>query len=493
MYFIYLVVLIFLSGCSNIQIEADPSVDSNLKLWEQYPVTASNVLIDTKPIDAVSKNDDLEIVSVQAYQADIDTLLTKLFEGSHYNFVLSQQVSGKVSLKVESAPLNLVLDEIVNQLGIEYLKKSNTFIFQPYSLSWRSYSVDYVHIKKSSIESIDLKMSVANQATPSQSRNSSTLVKVESDHDFWAQLQKVLTSFAQPSHQIILSPETGTVSVYATNKIHKAVKSYLDQIHSRIHRQVMIEATVVEVSLNKQYQTGIDWKLFNQNLFGNDGGLSLQSPVRVSNNGFTVNTINATSALGAITGNRLNILASIELLQTFGDSKVLSSPKIRVLNNQTALLKVVNNLVYFTVDVNTTAATANSPAVTHYETEVHTVPVGFTMSVTPFVGDSEKITLNVRPTISRHVANVDDPNPDLANAGVTSAIPIIQEKEISTVLRLQNQATAIIGGLIEQQGRDDRVGLPGTESLPLFDFLFQNRDQESKRSELIIFLRPIII
>nr|WP_172959722.1 hypothetical protein [Thiomicrorhabdus aquaedulcis] len=144
-------------------------------------------------------------------------------------------------------------------------------------------------------------------------------------------------------------------------------------------------------------------------------------------------------------------MSNLALLKQFGDSKVLSSPKIMAINNQTALLKVVENLVYFTVDVTTTAATTTGAAPTStYETQVNTVPVGFTMSVTPFVSADGDVTLNVRPTISRLISYIADPNPAFNDptltAPVQSLIPVIQEKEMSSVLKLRDRQTAIIGG-----------------------------------------------
>jgi general secretion pathway protein D len=153
----------------------------------------------------------------------------------------------------------------------------------------------------------------------------------------------------------------------------------------------------------------------------------------------------------------------IRMLQQFGNTKVLSSPKIMAVNNQTALLKVVNNEVYFTIEVNREAATTTSAGTTTYETEVHTVPVGFMMSVTPFVSDKDDVSLNIRPTISRIVGYVNDPSPDLARENITSRIPVIQEREMASVLKLKDNQTAVIGGLIEDSNMNDKnagIGRP---------------------------------
>lgn len=183
----------------------------------------------------------------------------------------------------------------------------------------------------------------------------------------------------------------------------------------------------------------------------------------------------------------------IRMLQQFGNTKVLSSPKIMAVNNQTALLKVVNNEVYFTIEVNREAATTTSAGTTTYETEVHTVPVGFMMSVTPFVSDKDDVSLNIRPTISRIVGYVNDPSPDLARENITSRIPVIQEREMASVLKLKDNQTAVIGGLIEDSNMNDKNAVPWLNEMPVLGDLFSYKDDLATKSELVIFIRPIVV
>ena len=162
-------------------------------------------------------------------------------------------------------------------------------------------------------------------------------------------------------------------------------------------------------------------------------------------------------------------------------------------NNQTALLKVVNNEVYFTIEVNREAATATSAGTTTYETVVHTVPVGFMMSVTPFVSDDDSVSLNIRPTISRIVGYVNDPSPDLARENIVSQIPVIQEREMASVLKLNNMQTAVIGGLIEDTNANNKNAVPWVNDIPFLGDFFSYKDDNTTKSELVIFIRPIVV
>jgi len=114
------------------------------------------------------------------------------------------------------------------------------------------------------------------------------------------------------------------------------------------------------------------------------------------------------------------------------------------------------------------------------------------MHVTPFISEDE-ISLNIRPTLSRIVGYVNDPNPDLARENVVSQVPIIQEREMDSVLRLRNRQTAIIGGLIQDTNDKSRTGIPGLSQIPWLGDLFSYRDDRVTKSELIIFIRPIIV
>jgi len=334
--------------------------------------------------------------------------------------------------------------------------------------------------------------------------------------------------------------------VRATSRQHDKIQEFLDQVLSSAKRQVLIEATIVEVQLNDQYQSGIDWKkvafgtgfTMRQNMAGtnlSDVRYPMPDPTRQAqissimsdSNLSTIqksNLINQISsgmgtidpATGAITGNAGatlpfadtaftgagkgltigysnagNLAAAVKLLNTFGNVKVLSSPKISALNNQTALLKVVDNRVYFTITATTTSNQTSTQ--TAYTSNLNTVPVGFVMSVTPQIDENDTITLNVRPTISRILRYVPDPNPDLARVGVISSIPEIQVREMESILKVDSGQTAIMGGLMEDKIIKSTDGIPGLSKIPGLGNVFSNRDDTTTKTELVIFLRPIVV
>lgn len=289
---------------------------------------------------------------------------------------------------------------------------------------------------------------------------------------------------------VIANQEAGIISVRGTNKQQEKVQEFLDKVMSSAKRQVLIEATIVEVRLNDGYQAGIDWSRLNN---AGNSGFTLQESFTPS---ITSSPSNVAASAGLIAGYvnaARNISASISLLKQFGDTKVLSSPKLMVLNNQTAVLKVVDNLVYFTVQSQISQATSlggqNLQSVT---TTANTVPVGVVMSVTPQINDGGEVNINVRPTISSLIRYVQDPNPQIP-VNINQGIPEIQVREMESMLQINSGNTAVLGGLMQDQVQRNTDKVPGLSDVPGIGRLFTGRNDTNKKTELVIFLRPTVI
>jgi general secretion pathway protein D len=167
------------------------------------------------------------------------------------------------------------------------------------------------------------------------------------------------------------------------------------------------------------------------------------------------------------------------------------------LNNQPAVLKVVDEKVYFTLQYSPgTPATATTPATAPtYSSTVNTVPVGVVMNVIPQISDTQQVSLTVRPTISRIVGYKADPAVRLATQQqVENLVPEIQVRELESTLQLASGQVAVLGGLIQDNVQTQRDGVPGLSRLPwgLGD-LFSYRNDQAGKTELVIFIRPVIV
>ncbi len=284
---------------------------------------------------------------------------------------------------------------------------------------------------------------------------------------------------------VIINPETGIVTVRATSRQHEKISEFIKSVTRSAQKQVLVEATVVEVILNDRYQSGVDWSAlaidglgwtFKQNFLG----VNLQdAPV------FGVQYRKPDAAVGG------DVSSSVKMLNTFGDTKVLSSPRLMVLNNQTAVLKVVDNYVYFNITAQTNQN--QTQTVTNFSTQQNSIPVGLVMNVTAQIDEGDLVTMNVRPSVSRIISFVNDPNPSLAQANVISRIPQIQTREIESVMRVASGQTAVLGGLMQDSFETTRDGLPVLSRVPLLNDAVSYRNDVGRKSELIVFLRPIVV
>lgn len=350
----------------------------------------------------------------------------------------------------------------------------------------------------------DKEVIIARSGNAAQSQNVAPVVANGATPPATAQLASPVVSAADAAKQreearteyktlfaatVIANPEAGVISVRGTSKQHEKVQEFLDKIMVSAKRQVLIEATIVEVRLNDGYQAGIDWSRL-----ASGTGFSFNQTFTPSITSRPTNNITAGAGLvaGYVNAAR-NISASISLLKQFGDTKVLSSPKLMVLNNQTAVLKVVDNLVYFTVQSQISQATVagggNLQAIT---TTANTVPVGIVMSVTPQINETGEVNINVRPTISSLIRYVQDPNPQIP-IGINQGIPEIQVREMESMLQINSGNTAVLGGLMQDQIQRNTDKVPGLSDIPGIGRIFTARNDFNVKTELVIFLRPTVI
>ncbi|MCR2745142.1 type II secretion system protein GspD [Limnobacter parvus] len=282
------------------------------------------------------------------------------------------------------------------------------------------------------------------------------------------------------SGRVIANPESGTVAVIAKPSQHRRVLQWLEQVQRRVDKQIVIEAVITEISLNDRYERGIDWNVLRRN--GITAGLAVQG-ANLANPALILNVARSSSNTDAS--------VVLSLLEEFGRTSVLSSPRVVTMNQQAAVLKVIDNRVYFTTDVQTSAPTQNSPAFSTFTTQVQTVPVGFLMTVTPQIADNNAIQLRVRPTLSRIVGFVQDPNPALQQLNIVSRVPEVQTRELESILRLKSGEMALLGGLRQKENSGLNRGIPGAPEL--LDIVTESATRNENHIELVVLLKATVL
>ena len=512
---IWLLVIFGLAACAPLPMEvSEQHISSNS--------TASTSAIP-KPVlnptpgslGDTTKTED--VYSVVVNDVDLRELLFALSRDASLNIDIAPDIEGTITLNAVDQTLSQILDRIVNFSNIRYSIKNDVLVIEKDSPYFVHYDIGYLNMGRSSESFVSISTEVATTGVGAVegsssggegNNNSSTSIENRSDYNFWQTLiqnieaivyggdstQSISAGGENPSEtateraplantSIIANAESSTLSIKASQKKHLEVQTFLDEVLNGAKRQVLIEASIVEVNLNDEYQAGVNWSKLVES--GGSGFGFTQSLIGTNLANAPVSTLTYTGA------NSDSLNATVKLLNQFGNAKVLSTPKLMVLNNQTALLKVVDNLIYFTIDVEEDVQ--ENIINRTFTSEIHSVPVGLVMSVTPQISDVGAVTLNVRPTISRVLRFVEDPNPALAISDTTSLIPEISVREMESVMQINDGDTAIIGGLMQDQHGDDTSGVPGLSKLPWVGDLFSYKDKSYTKSELIIFIRPTVI
>ncbi len=496
-----------------------------------------------------------ETFNVTVRDVPVADVLFVLARDAHLSLDISPKVVGQVTLIAVDQTLPQILSRIAEQVAMRYEFKDSGIVVKADTPYDRQYKIDYVNIERESKSASNISTQIqagsngqvtigAGGASGSSggggsgdttNNNSTAQLTSNTRNQFWRsltqnvkalvgdntpltastngggpQLSAASPAAASPDASfVVANAETGLLVVRATGRQHERVQQYLDMMLRSAHRQVLIEATVAEVQLSDQYQQGINWQKLNSGSFkatqqpmgpaplpggsvpsSGPGGITYPpSTTPLPNPSMLV--LQYVSAPGSFLG---NVSAAVSLLESFGTVKVLSSPKLSVLNNQTAFLKVVDNRIYFTINVQVTPGTTvgTQPIVTYTSTPA-TVPVGFVMSVTPSIDETGMVSMDVRPTISRILDYVNDPNPALAQANVVSQIPEIQTREIESLLRVRSGDIAVMGGLMQDVINKSSDEVPFVGRIPWLGNLFKYRNDTHTKSELVIFLRPVVI
>jgi general secretion pathway protein D len=488
-----------------------------------------------------------ETYSVVVNNVSVRELLFALARDAKINVDIHPGITGTVTLNAIDQTLPQLLSRISKQVDMRYELDGPNLAVMSDSPFLRIYKIDYVNIARDTTGNVSVSSEIVGQTggTGGSSggggggsgagQNSSRVsISNSSQNKFWETLEKNVKEILQETDRVlpggaganvpaaapagtgqppgggaggpaasgpnatfreassvIANREVGLLTIRASARQHEKIQEFLDLVLVSARRQVLIEATIVEVRLNNSYQQGIDWGIFTGGwqLFG--GGLyrnAVQAlvPPLVPAAGALTAVPSASSFVGQYNSNTLRV--SLQLLETFGSVRVLSSPRISAINNQTAVLKVVENVVYFTVASQTSQA--QTTALTTVTTTAQTVPVGIVLNVTPQVSENDTVLLNVKPSISRIAAQVLDPNPLLT---IPSRIPQIAIREMESVIKLSSGQIAVMGGLISDELQDNSDTIPGVNRLPFLGDLLGNKNIQNSKSELVIFMRPLVI
>lgn len=525
------------SGCSDRRADKiDPSGNltrDDYRALRERPVAAEYAREPTAPIadDGPPIPDLVNTMSAPALPAQETTLvslsvtdavplrdvLIELARKAKVGLELDPRVKGGVIFSAHNQPLRSVLERLCDLAGLRYTLTANALQVAPDEPYSRDYTLDYLNMSRKSESEVALATNVfdadvgntggnaSRSGSNNGDNNSTAKVKSFADADFWGEIEKNLTSIlGQPgtvngkSGSFSVNRQAGLVTVYASMKQQRSIEHFLRRAEKLARAQVLIEARIVEVELDDRYRAGINWRtLFDKgfNMAARLGPVAAGAPF--------VSAATATDGLFTASYSGSDFSAILNLVREFGATRILSSPRLTVLNNQAAVMKVARNEVYFTTSAQfPTTVTAGGVPVSGtpvFTSTPRTVPVGLVMTVQPVIhADAQEVTLNLRPTISRVVDRVSDPSIGLnaaqnnITAPVDSKIPVLAVREMDSILRLRSGEVGVMGGLMQDSSINNDKGVPPFDEVPLLGNLARARDNNGTVSELVILLRATI-
>lgn len=500
------------AGCGTVQ-QFDPAPEHLKSIEGNRIIPAPVTRLPTPPAPVAQPVQ--ETYTLVVTDVPVREVLFALARDAAINVDISGNIEGNVTLNAVNQTLPQILERIGRQVSIRHSIENGTLVVTPDAPYWQNYRVDYVNLARGSEGEVTVATQIASTggsvgedsqsgsgASSAEQNVSRTTVKSTSDNSYWKtlgnNLRQILTGQAAGGDAaagpdpVAVNSIAGVISVYANSVQQRKVQAFIDQVTANSKRQVLIEVTVVEVELNDSYQAGVDWSRVSAN-----GGLGKDGVSFI--NTLTGGNL-STAPVYTMTYNNFDadgsgFSAAVKMLSQFGDTKVLSTPRIMALNNQTALLKVVDERVYFSLSQDIVEASDNGPERSTITSEIKTVPVGFIMSVTPQISDNGNVSMNVRPTITRILGYVVDPAPRLSEFGqdFDNLVPEIHVSEIESLLEVADGQTVVIGGLMQDTSQKKRDGVPLLSRLPGVGDLFSYRDDAVKKSELVLFLRPTVV
>lgn len=492
---------------------------------------------------------------------DITAVLKTLAQKVGVSLVLDRDIDGALYYQAQRRPFIEVVDHIcaINQLVYHF--ENHVLKIERDRPHFKTYSIRFLNQSRKTDNVVAINNTILSQTTGTASSNngSSSTVSSTVTMDFWEELERSLRNILQLSKEqnakeeeeeenkkddyklliknlsederklfqnnslskkemtrkklkrryaFAVHRQAGLISVYGTSVQHASVQNFLEQLKRQTSTQILIEAKIVEVTLKEEFKSGIDWQKLSH--FGakgsgrGTGDFSFKAFFgSVADAPPSVISVPETREMIRVGGEGKSLTSILHFMESFGTVRTLSSPRLTVLNNQTALMKVAENFVYFTVTgtlqfMNTTPSQYGTLVTT--SSTPHSVPIGFIMNVQPSIDDeTREVIINLRPTISRLISIKPDPGVEILNQSlqnpsqhIQSGLPVVAVREIDSVLRMTSGAVAVLGGLMIEGAELGGAGIPGTIDTPI-GFLTSAKRQARAVTELVIFLKATIL
>jgi MSHA type pilus biogenesis protein MshL len=485
--------------------------------------------------------------SLNLKDAKLREVLLLLTKDTGYNLIVDPAVDGDIrALDLKDVTFEEALEAIIPSLGLEYHLGGNMLRVNRPALETRIFYLNYIAVNRTGTR--DMRLTSRSQTGESsnvmmagmsgvvgaggggqgvgsgqgsggsQSENESKL-NTATRSQLWQDVRDGLMAILFPGsaegaaeektgedrgpegfaradangRRLLINPQAGLIMVHAENSVIDEAGCFLEAVEGSVQRQVLIEAKIVEVTLSKDYQLGVNWSaILNPtssftgllpNVLGvtnPSAGLSLGTPINQN-----VNPSIGSFQYG-VTNSKVGVL--IDALSRQGQLRVLSSPRLSTLNNQKAVIRVVREDVFFTQSSMASIGVGGNLTTQNIINQI--VPIGVVMEIIPQIGATGDITLSVNPSISELV----EVKTFAASSGAAvSTQPVIDRRDLDTVAKVKSGQTLLIAGIMRERRAEDLRGIPWLMNLPVVGGAFRRTEQSSQRTELVILITPTLL
>jgi MSHA biogenesis protein MshL len=441
------------------------------------------------------------IVDLAARNTPLRDVLFIVAEATGLNLVMDRNVSPEipVTLNLKNVTAEDALNRIFTSVDYFYVIKDNMLLIK--ATETKTFELGHPAVVQT--YSTDMGGDIlgaamsggAGGAAGGSHLKGAISQKTESDKsafNFWETIEKSIEKILGPAGDASASVQQsfsvnrlmGTIVVTATRKNLEKVENYIETIKKVMNRQVLVEAKVIEVALSDSLQFGIDW---NSLLTFND--------IRTANfAGIAAPTASSPVFIAGTTA--ADFSALLKAIQVQGETRILSNPRLNIMNGQTAILGVGRNTSYISKMETTQQNVAGTAPTITFTVDTGSVLSGIMIGIVPYISESGEISLSITPIISDLVKLDSQSFGETDTAGnrpYLIQLPQIDLRQMSTTVKVRSGQTVIIGGLISKREGVADSQVPAIGDIPILGYFFKSRDKSVKKTELVLLIQPIII